>query len=301
VLNSPILQAFGAGDVYNVLKDHFDLTAQEMTRAYQNSYAYALSAIAAGLASEVSWQAFMQQITDSQVEREFSGQIVGLYLEQFAEQRGLQGPALNEFRNQAIADCQALADQKAALFQIAEFELTEAELAALVNDTEIATLSELVLAHIQSVAQTQDLLNERLAQFLAYHNLLGHAVWFFLQEELRDNERFARTLNALRQEGLLVDMQDLQQAQTELTATLENKLTAIEQLLAAQNQQLIQAASQDEVAKIFQQKQTLVARQQTVNDALVEIPLRLQQQKPLGKPRMRNFTNSLNSLAIGRF
>ncbi len=299
MLNSPILQAFGAGDVYNVLKDHFDLTAQEMMRAYQNSYAYALSAIAAGLASEDRWQAFMQQITDSQVEREFSGQIVGLYLEPFAEQQGLQGAALDEFRNQAITDCQMLADQKAALFQIAEFELTEAELAALINDTEIATLSELVLAHLQSVAP--GLLSEPLTQFLAYHNLLGHAVWFFLQEELRDNERFARTLNALRQEGLLVDMQDLQQAQTELTATLENKLTAIEQLLAAQNQQLIQAASQDEVAKIFQQKQTLVARQQTVNDALVEIPLRLQQQKPLGKPRMRNFTNSLNSLAIGRF
>ncbi|RKZ90930.1 MAG: hypothetical protein DRR19_08665 [Candidatus Parabeggiatoa sp. nov. 1] len=277
VFNSPLLQAFGMGDVYKVLNEHFVLSAQEITQAYQNSCAYALSAIAAGLASDESWQSFWQKITDSQVEREFASQIVGFYLEPFAKVLGLQGTALDEFRQQAICDCQALAAQKEALFQIAQFQLTEAELAALVNESEIATLSELVIAHLQSVAQTRELLSEPLAQFLAYHNLLGHALLFFLTEELRDNQRFQATLDNLRQQGLLADIQDLQQAQSDLQAFFTHKLTAIEQQLAIQNQRLLQAATPTEFAEVGQQSKTLLLEQQAINETVAEIPQRLQQ------------------------
>jgi len=277
VLNSPLLQALGMGDVYNVLNEHFVLSAQEITQAYQKSYAYALSAIAAGMASDDSWQNFWQKITESQIEQELSSQIVGLYLEPFAQAQGLQGPALNEFRQQAIQDCQALAAQQENLFQIAQFQLTEAELAALVNDSEIATLSELVIAHLQSVAETRVLLSEPLAQFLAYHNLLGHAVLFFLNEALRDNERFKTTLDNLRQQGLLAEIQDVQEAQSELKAFFSNKLTAIEQQLASQNQRLLQAATPAEFAQIGEHSKTLLLDQQTINQSLAEIPQRLQQ------------------------
>ncbi len=44
VFNSPLLQALGVGDVYDVIKNHFALSAKEITQTYQNSYAYALSA-----------------------------------------------------------------------------------------------------------------------------------------------------------------------------------------------------------------------------------------------------------------
>ncbi|RKZ47987.1 MAG: hypothetical protein DRR00_20555 [Candidatus Parabeggiatoa sp. nov. 3] len=277
VLNSPLLQALGMGDVYNVLNEHFVLSAQEITQAYQKSYAYALSAIAAGLASDDSWQNFWQKITESQLEQELSSQIVGLYLEPFAQAQGLQGPALDEFRQQAIQDCQALAAQQESLFQIAQFQLTEAELAALVNDSEIATLSELVIAHLQSVAETRALLSEPLAQFLAYHNLLGHALLFFLNEALRDNERFKATLDNLRQQGLLAEIQNVQEAQSRLQAFFTQKLTAIEQQLATQNQRLLQAATPAEFAQIGEHSKTLLLDQQTINQSLAEIPQRLQQ------------------------
>jgi len=271
VLNSPLR------DVYNVLNEHFVLSAQEITQAYQKSYAYALSAIAAGLASDDSWQNFWQKITESQLEQELSSQIVGLYLEPFAQAQGLQGPALDEFRQQAIQDCQALAAQQESLFQIAQFQLTEAELAALVNDSEIATLSELVIAHLQSVAETRALLSEPLAQFLAYHNLLGHALLFFLNEALRDNERFKATLDNLRQQGLLAEIQNVQEAQSRLQAFFTQKLTAIEQQLATQNQRLLQAATPAEFAQIGEHSKTLLLDQQTINQSLAEIPQRLQQ------------------------
>ena len=71
VLDSTISQALGVGDVEKVLRNHFELSADEMTSAYQKSYGCALSAITAGLASENQWQSFWQKVSDSRVEREF--------------------------------------------------------------------------------------------------------------------------------------------------------------------------------------------------------------------------------------
>ena len=123
------------GDVYKVLRNHFELTAAEMTLAYQKSYGSALSAIAAGLSSKNQWQSFWQKITDSQVKREFAGQIVAKYLQPFAKEQRWDEAEL------ALKTCQALTNQYETLFKIAPFELTDDELAALVNETEIASLS----------------------------------------------------------------------------------------------------------------------------------------------------------------
>ena len=96
-----------------------------------------------------------------------------------------------------------------------------------------------MLEHIQSVPETKDLLTDSVGQFLAYHNLLGHALLFFLREESRSNKRFYPTLLHLQQE----------------------KLTA-------QNQQLLQATGQAD------SEQTLLSEQQ----ALAEMPAQLQAQ-----------------------
>ncbi|MEN8218929.1 MAG: serine/threonine-protein kinase, partial [Pseudomonadota bacterium] len=272
VLNSPFLQTFGARDVYKVLKDRFELSTYEMTQAYQNSYAYALSAIAAGLASDESWRSFIQKVAQSRVESEFSAQVFSVYLQPFAESEALQAEALQQFRQECIVNCRALAEQKDHLFEFEEFGLSEAELAALLQDCEIEVLSQLLLEHLQSVAQTAEVLNPSLVKFLAYKNLLGHAVLFFLREQLRDNPRFERTLAALRQEGMLFEVRDFKQAQVELKSSLENKLSAIEQQLAAQNQRLIDAASPDELSQIWQQKQDLIKQQAVVNQAMTNVP-----------------------------
>jgi formylglycine-generating enzyme required for sulfatase activity/tRNA A-37 threonylcarbamoyl transferase component Bud32 len=248
-----------------------------MKLAYQKSYAYALSAIAAGLAQEKGFKAFWQKVARSRVDTEFSNQVVTLYLTPFAEKQGWQAVELDEFRQQTIQTCQALVAQSEALFETTAFEFTDAELAALVKETEIATLSESVLAHLATMPQAVDLLTNSLKEFFAYQNLLGQALLFFLLEELRKNERFQRMLTHFQQTDLLGEVQDMQQAQAELKKFLAEKLTAIEEQIATQDQLFKQATSQDEVSQIWQQKQGLLARQQEINQAMPEIASRLAQ------------------------
>ncbi|KHD06482.1 hypothetical protein PN36_10755 [Candidatus Thiomargarita nelsonii] len=134
--------------------------------------------------------------------------------------------------------------------------MSEPALAALLQDCEIGVLSQLLLEHLQS--QTASVLNPSLIKFLAYKNLLGHAVLFFLREQLRDNPRFERTLAALRQEGMLFSLRDFKQAQVDLKSSLEKKLSAIEQHLAAQNERLIVAASPDDLSQLLDSKVEVV-------------------------------------------
>jgi len=61
--------------------------------------------------------------------------------------------------------------QSEALFETTAFEFTNAELAVLVNETEIATLSALVLEYIDSMPQTADFLTDSFKVFLVYENL----------------------------------------------------------------------------------------------------------------------------------
>jgi hypothetical protein len=143
------------------------------------------------LAQEKGFKAFWQKVTRSRVETEFSSQVVSLYLTPFAEKQGWQAVELDEFRQQTIQACQKLIAQSEALFETTAFEFTDAELAALVKETEIATLSESVLAHLATMPQAVDLLTDSLKAFLVYENLLGQALLFFLLEELRKNERFS--------------------------------------------------------------------------------------------------------------
>lgn len=276
VLNSPFLQAFGVGDVYEVLKDHFELSANEVTVAYQDSYAYAFSAIAAGLASDDSWHSFVLKVAQSRVESEFSNQVFSVYLQPFAEAEAWQAETLQQFRHKFMVNCRSLAEQKDYLFNLDEFSLSETELAALLQDCEISVLSQLLLKHLQSVAQIAETLNPSLVKFLAYKNLLGHALLFFLREQLRHNPRFERTLGALRQEGMLLDIQDFKQAQVELKTSLENKLNKIEKQLSAQNKRMLDASSQEELTEIWQHKQNLIEHEAMINQAIIQVPQRLE-------------------------
>jgi hypothetical protein len=116
VLDSPILQAFGVGDVYQVLRNHFEITADEMALAYQKSYGYALTAIAAGLASKDKWQRFWQQVTDSRAPRELAEQIVTNYWQPFVNQQGWNDAQSAACRQQTLQACQALFETAAFQF-----------------------------------------------------------------------------------------------------------------------------------------------------------------------------------------
>ncbi|MEN8218897.1 MAG: hypothetical protein ABFS56_21490 [Pseudomonadota bacterium] len=58
------------------------------------------------------------------------------------------------------------------------------------------------------MAQVSIPLDEPVRDFLSYNELLGQSILFFLHENLRNDNRLARTLEALQREGLVVDVRE---------------------------------------------------------------------------------------------
>jgi tetratricopeptide (TPR) repeat protein len=89
------------------------------------------------------------------------------------------------------------------LFQIEQ--ITETDLAALINYQRTVDLTALLLEQMQRVAPVDD----TLAAFFRHNDLLGKAMLFFLHEQFRTNERFEKTLAALQREAILFFTQEI--------------------------------------------------------------------------------------------
>ncbi|MEN8217615.1 MAG: formylglycine-generating enzyme family protein [Pseudomonadota bacterium] len=171
----------------SILKEHFTFRADEITKGYQDSYGYAITAITVGLAAPD------QKILHSKITRDFADPIEINYLQPFAQQRGIPSDALSSLRQQFIEQLNQLIKHKDQLFQIQQF--TQADLAALINYQ--GTITQLVLEQIQQFAPVP----ETLAAFLSQEDLLGKAILYFFHEIIRSDERqCAHTQAALQQQ-----------------------------------------------------------------------------------------------------
>jgi serine/threonine protein kinase len=179
------------------LEQHFTLSTSEIAAAYQISYESALKAIIAGL-GEAS-------LLNAKVIKEFAEQVNSNYLPAFAAKLNLQGAALSAFCTETIKQCQTLSGSKDLLFSGDKGTLNQQELAALISDNEALSITELVLTELSH----QQPLDESLRAFLRYNDLLGSAILFFLEEELRKNKRFQATLSALQTQGLRQDNREI--------------------------------------------------------------------------------------------
>jgi formylglycine-generating enzyme required for sulfatase activity/tetratricopeptide (TPR) repeat protein len=202
-----------------ILKQHFTFTAAEIAAAYQKSNGYALAAITAGLAAPKQKLAFLQQLTRSKVSREFSAQIESHYFQPFAAQQGVSGElALKSLRQQLIEPLKVLAKRPLHL-EAEDSCFTEAELAELIHEQGDLAITDLVLEQIAPVDET-------LAAFLCYEELLGNAILFFWREIIRQDSRTKTTLETLQREGLWADVRDIKAAQQQLTVLFQQKLDA---------------------------------------------------------------------------
>ncbi len=185
------------------LEQHFTLSAYEIALAYQKSYKSGLNAIIAGLGKA--------SIFDAKVIEEFAINIVPDYLQPFALQQGIQAYLpLQQFCSRTIAKCDVLIEHKTLLFQGEENQLTEADLAALITDTDSLSITALVLEQLQSLKATHpDLLDEELLAFFRFNDLLGNAILFFLHEQLRRDSRVEATLAALQRQDLWQDVREI--------------------------------------------------------------------------------------------
>jgi len=192
----------GVLKLVNTLSEHFTLTTYEIAQAYQHSYVMALEAISMGLGKPA--------LLASSVVKEFAQQISTHYLPPFAFAYGLQNPmVLQQFCEQVRAQCQELAQAKDELFKGDCQWLSETELATLINDNGALSITQLLLEQLSKLTATHGQLDDRVRSFFSFNDLLGQALLFFLQEQLRQEPRVERTLAMLQRQGLWQDVKEL--------------------------------------------------------------------------------------------
>jgi recombinational DNA repair protein (RecF pathway) len=130
-----------------VFKEHFTFSADEISKAYQDSYGYAITAISVGLSAPDQKLAFIQKFRHSKITREFAAPIEINYFQPFAQQRGVENETL--LRKQLISELNQIAKHKDQLFQIKQ--ITEEDLTALISHKGSVAITELVLEQIQLI------------------------------------------------------------------------------------------------------------------------------------------------------
>jgi formylglycine-generating enzyme required for sulfatase activity len=255
-----ILAEKAGNKAIDILKKHFSFSADEIANTFQTSYGYALGAISAGLAAPEQKLAFLQKLTKSKLSREFSDPIEQHYLRPFTTQRGLSDEALPALRAQLIKQINELKTWP-PIFVGEKRPLTEAELAAVISHQQSLAITDLVLAQLQSVAT----LDETLAAFFGYQELLGNAILHFFVEQLRNEPRTQTTFAVLQREGLWADVREMKSAQETLVAQFQQQLDE-------QNAKAMQALKNGNFAAAAQITQQLQSLQQSID----QVPKRLQ-------------------------
>ncbi|OAD23104.1 hypothetical protein THIOM_001069, partial [Candidatus Thiomargarita nelsonii] len=251
LLGGPIVE-FMAEKAISAFQAHFDFSAFEIANAFQESYGYALDAIAAGLAKPNK-----QSLRHAKVKREFVVQIDQNYLQPFAVQDGVQSEALPALRHQLIEQIKELTQQP-PIFSGENRRLTESELATVINDKGSVTITDLILEQLPAIGKT-------LKAFLCYDDLLGKATLYFLHESFRKNPRAEKTVAALQREGILVDVRDIK-------TTQEQILTRLQQKLDQQKADLMQAVQEGHFSEVEQLSPELTRLQQSID----QVPQRLE-------------------------
>lgn len=231
ILDDIIISDTTGKKAISILQQHFTFTAYEITKAYQDSYGDAISAISVGLAAPDKNFAFavLQKIIYSKVTREFANSIEFQYFQPFAQKRGIPREIWSALRKQLIKQLNQVAKLKDRLFQFQQ--ITEDDLSALINRQGSPAITHLVLEQMQIIASV----DETLAAFLSQDELLGKAMLFFFHDIIRKDERVEKTQAALQREGLAISAQKTHSAVKETQDLAEEILQLLRALMARQD------------------------------------------------------------------
>ncbi len=225
----------------SIIKQYFTFTTYEITKAYQEAYAYALAAISVGLAVPTrEW--VLPEGLDAKITHDFAKQIEAHYFQSFTHQyfdnEIRQDELIAQFRKKNIEILKKFAIDKDKLLPIEPF--TNAHLITLVNYQGPLTISDCVLEQMRSIAP----LEKSLAAFLCHNELIGHTILFFFRKIIQQDKRLEETQAVLQRAGLCLEVSDLQtaikQAQENLNHAIQKKSPHLSQI-AQQLEHLIQA------------------------------------------------------------
>ena len=188
-----------------IIREHFTFTADEITSAYQESCRYSFVAISIGLDAPDS---LLKKVRYPKITREFAKQIEDNYFKPFSEQNEVQSASF-------VKALQKWATKTDKLFEIKE--ITEDDLSELIGHRKNLAISDLILAQMEQIEPVDD----TLAAFLRFNNLLGDSVLFFFREQFRKDARIRATQTALQQERLCIDVKNIQATLDDLKSTQE--------------------------------------------------------------------------------
>jgi parallel beta-helix repeat protein len=242
-----------------IFQAHFTFSAFEIANSYQKSYAYALAAICGGLATPDQKFRFLQKLTHSKIEREFSDQIEQLYFQPFVAQCGVQVEAdQSKLRSQLIDNIKKLS-KLPPIFSAEKRHLTEPELAAFIHYKGVLAITDVILEQLHQVPDYLAVRDDTVEAFFRFEDLLGNATLFFLHEIFRRDARAKETVAALQREGLLLDMRDVK-------ATQEKMLDRLQQQFDEQNASAMQAFEAKNFSKAAQMSSQLDSLQNTIKN-----------------------------------
>lgn len=241
----------------SIFQTHFTFSAFEMANSYQKSYAYALAAIGAGLATPEQRFRFLQKLINEKIEREFAVQIEQLYFQPFAAQCSAE-VAQGQLRQQLIDNIKKLS-KLSPIFTAEKRDLTESELAAFVNYKGGLAITDLILEQLHNVPDYLAIRDETVEAFFRFEDLLGNATLFFLHEIFRRDARAKDTVAALQREGLLLDVRDIK-------ATQEQMLSRLQQQFDEQNASAMQAFKAGNFSEAAQMSSKLDSLQKSIKD-----------------------------------
>lgn len=258
--NSPLLEALAKQigiNAVETLHNHFTLSSREISHALQTSYGYALAAVSLGVAPEKRRASLWNNLTQSQITREFSQQVEQAYLQPFVAQHGGELAVVGKTMGEG---CRGLAKLQNRLFEF-EATLDDSALGEVLSYRGEAAVTALVL---DEVAQHSSL-DADLGAFLRFNDLLGNAVLFFFHEQLRRDERVAKTLTVLRDKQLWVAVQDVSQRVAQHNQLLQQALEDYKQ----QSLQAMQANDFGHVGRIAQDIQAVNGQLQQLQNYAV--------------------------------
>jgi len=186
-----------------IIREHFTFTADEISRAYQESCRYSFVAISIGLDAPDS---LLKKVRYPKITREFAKQIEENYFKPFSEQNEVQSASF-------VKPLQKWAKKTDKLFEIKE--ITEDDLSELIGHRKNLAISDLILAQMAQIEPV----DETLAAFLRFNSLLGDSVLFFFREQFRKDARIRATQMALQQEHLCIDVKNIQATLDDLKST----------------------------------------------------------------------------------
>ncbi len=239
-----ILAEHGLDKAVSILQQHFTFSAFDIAAAFQQSYEEALVGIGAGLKGK-------SKFTQSKLSREFSVLVEPCYFTPFAAQCGV-----SDLRDHLLEEIKVLSQP---VFQDDNKNpFSESELAAFINHQGSGAITDLILEQVAP-------LDDCLADFLRFDDLLGNALLFFFREKIRDDSRVEASLAALQREGLWADVRDIKLAQEQLSGVWQQKLDQQTALVK-------QAIDQGDFAKVG----TIAPQLEVLNNSLAELPEILQ-------------------------